>query len=364
MPLSLLPANQDLQCSRREWVYHSWMQQVVTLIHGTWAVNAPWLNEDSLLCKAVREALAGEVIFAPFHWSGRNSFRDRMDAAADLSEHLLEQQQKYPSANHFAIAHSHGGNVLLRLLEDEDCPPLKATVFLSTPFLIPQERPKWHKQLALTATAIDGLVISAFYIGTHGAFSMRLFTLVCVITFASTFFFLSRIFNHTVAAARMVQLSVAKQMEHKEALILRCDRDEAAYGLTTLQFLSAVLIKIQRNLPRLWLSVLFYCTLVLSVLHFFRFALGDNILLICFMIVPSLVVIVSSGTMVAMALGLGIEFVLASMVLDISVESTPLGIWTVCQIRPSLDPVHLRHSMSYEDEDALKAIADWLKSHA
>jgi hypothetical protein len=344
--------------------YHLPMQHVVTLIHGTWAANAPWLAESSPLCKAIREALPGDVIFAPFHWSGRNSFKARFEAAVGLSQHLIEHNRQYPSANHFAVAHSHGGNILLRVLEDEDCPKLKAIVFLSTPFLIVQERVAWRKQLALMATALSGLVFCAFYYETHGLFKLTYFILLSIVTTASLLFGLKTVLDHASVAARLIFLSVSTLVEKEGCLILKCDRDEAVYGLTTLQFLSAVFLRVQRNLPRLYVSVSFYCALGLAAMKLLKHEVGDIVLLIGFMLIPSLLVIIASAAATVMALGLGIEFILASLVLDISVESTPLGVWTVRQIRPAENPVRLRHSMSYEDENAVRAISDWLKSHA
>jgi hypothetical protein len=339
------------------------MQHVITLIHGTWAANARWLSDNSSLCRAIREDLTGEVVFTPFRWSGKNSFKARLDAAADLSEHLIEQRRKYPSANQFVIAHSHGGNVLLRVLEDDECPALRAAVFLSTPFLIAQERIAWHRQLALMGTAVYGIIASAFYMGTNDSFNFLHFAIMSVVAVALIFWLLNKGFHRAVEASRVILLSVGRKDKQENALLLRCDRDEATYGLTALQFVSSILIKLQRNIPRLYVSLAFYCSVGLAATKLLHHQISNTLILTGFILIPSLFVLIATGAVIIMALGLGSEFILASLLLDISVESSPLGTWSVCQIRPAEDRIHLRHSMSYEDENAVKTISDWLKSH-
>ena len=55
--------------------------------------------------------------YRPFLWSGANSVRERDRAARQLVEHIRAKQSEYPSSTQVLIAHSHGGNVALRALD-------------------------------------------------------------------------------------------------------------------------------------------------------------------------------------------------------------------------------------------------------
>jgi pimeloyl-ACP methyl ester carboxylesterase len=117
------------------------MNYVITLVHGTWARNAPWTDESSPLCQTLSAVLPGLKKFAPFPWSGRNSHQGRLDAGRDLERHVRQLIREYPSAKHYIIAHSHGGNVALYALRDEDLQrQIAGVVCLSTPFLSFGER--------------------------------------------------------------------------------------------------------------------------------------------------------------------------------------------------------------------------------
>ena len=108
----------------------------VTLVHGTFAPNAPWTNEGSNLRKTLQERLGGAVRFTTHNWGGANSQSARLDAAKKLERHLWQQMQESPNSAHFVIAHSHGGNVALMACNSQCvAEKLKGIVCLATPFL-------------------------------------------------------------------------------------------------------------------------------------------------------------------------------------------------------------------------------------
>jgi hypothetical protein len=117
------------------------MNYVIILVHGTWARRAPWLNQSSLLCKTLCEKLPEPIKIVPFEWTGRNSNEARQRAGKNLEWLIRKLVNDHPTAKHFIVAHSHGGNIALYALRD---PALQGRVTgvicLSTPFLIFSER--------------------------------------------------------------------------------------------------------------------------------------------------------------------------------------------------------------------------------
>src|SRR5688572_1167715 len=129
-------------------------QTVITLVHGTWARRARWTRPDSRLCRALSEGLP-YVLFERFSWSGSNSITSRELAACALAEHLRRLVSRFPTANHYVIAHSHGGNIAMYALREDDLRARIGVVCLSTPFLHVRPRvvPRVSR-LALTGAAI------------------------------------------------------------------------------------------------------------------------------------------------------------------------------------------------------------------
>lgn len=101
-------------------------QTVITLVHGTWARRARWTRPDSRLCSALREGLP-HVLFERFIWSGSNSITSRESAARALAEQLRALVSRFPTANHYVIAHSHGGNIAMYALARTISAPVSAS---------------------------------------------------------------------------------------------------------------------------------------------------------------------------------------------------------------------------------------------
>src|SRR3954452_3907932 len=112
----------------------------IILVHGTWprgwrsVVFAPfygtrpsrsfpkslWFADGSEFRNRLTAALSKRGFSAqisPFLWSGANSVRERDKAARELAEHIRAKQSDYPGSTQVVIAHSHGGNVALRALD-------------------------------------------------------------------------------------------------------------------------------------------------------------------------------------------------------------------------------------------------------
>jgi hypothetical protein len=115
------------------------MRYIVTLVHGTFAKDAAWTQEGSLLRVALEKRLGAPVTFRTVGWSGRNTMR-RMQGAQELVKEL-HHQMKDPDALLFVIAHSHGGNVALHAMRDPQIRlRVAGVVTISTLFVLVSRR--------------------------------------------------------------------------------------------------------------------------------------------------------------------------------------------------------------------------------
>jgi hypothetical protein len=106
----------------------------VTLINGTFARDAVWVDRDGALAEYLRSHLTASTLVEPLRWEGGNSPAARHEGAAQLSAHLAWVAEHYPKAQHFLIAHSHGGNVALQALRMASV-SVRGLICLNTPFL-------------------------------------------------------------------------------------------------------------------------------------------------------------------------------------------------------------------------------------
>jgi hypothetical protein len=111
-------------------------QYLITFIHGTFAKNSAWVQENSEVRNILKNEINGDLIFDILAWSGKNSHHARYNAAINLEQKLLKQIADYPHHQKVVIAHSHGGNIALYALNliGEEAKHFKV-VTMATPFL-------------------------------------------------------------------------------------------------------------------------------------------------------------------------------------------------------------------------------------
>ena len=100
---------------------------LVFLVHGTWGRSeSAWYHATcapTSFAAKLKTALGersvdpNDVIFVPFEWTGGNTHSDRLEGAASLASKLIELRGQYADARFHFVAHSHGGNVVLKALE-------------------------------------------------------------------------------------------------------------------------------------------------------------------------------------------------------------------------------------------------------
>jgi hypothetical protein len=111
---------------------------VLTLIHGTFANNAPWANSPQSLFRQELEAklAPASVAFEPFNWSGRNTHNARYRGSLALRRALRDQARRFPHSQRVLVTHSHGGNVAAYALRDTaTARRVSGVVTLGTPFI-------------------------------------------------------------------------------------------------------------------------------------------------------------------------------------------------------------------------------------
>jgi hypothetical protein len=124
----------------------------VTLVHGTFARGAAWTRPDSAMRTEWPTSPERPVVFTVFEWSGENSHEARQTAASDLAAHLRKVAAAHKDAAHLVIAHSHGGNVALAAMAQEEVRSRVAAIAcLNTPFISCEARSLVPAVIALLA---------------------------------------------------------------------------------------------------------------------------------------------------------------------------------------------------------------------
>ena len=116
----------------------SQIEETVIVLHGTYATDGEWWRNGSEFCRKLDKVLeklgsnarcwAGEEC-ENFLWSGANSEANRIIAADEIGRHLLISDAK----NVHMVAHSHGGNIPLKALDNCDGENIRTVVCLGSP---------------------------------------------------------------------------------------------------------------------------------------------------------------------------------------------------------------------------------------
>ena len=133
------------------------MNYVITTVHGTFAPDAAWAQQDSAFCERLQRGLEGQSIVRRYQWSGRNSHDARSDAVGALCHYLEEGKRLYPTAEHIVVAHSHGGNVALWSARQSNA--VDRIVCMATPFISATVRTYRDERQPLPKTWTLGLPI-------------------------------------------------------------------------------------------------------------------------------------------------------------------------------------------------------------
>jgi hypothetical protein len=140
---------------------------IFIIVHGTWAVDAPWTLRRGMLAEALKKAWPDAGIFR-FKWSGLNGLKHRFIAAEEFTEALKSISRNYPDSEVSVIAHSHGGNVAAWGSSRTYSNP-KCAVYLNTPFTqILRARTLKDEPSFLTVWAMAALITGRLAIADSG----------------------------------------------------------------------------------------------------------------------------------------------------------------------------------------------------
>ena len=149
-------------------VHGTWPRKVfrdvfLTPLYGRWPGSCfrknLWFVDGSEFRNRLTAALSNRGLSAqlsPFLWSGANSVQERDRAAHQLVEHIRAKQSDYPSSTQVIVAHSHGGNVVLRALDQLGPCGEIFTATIATPFV-----EILRTKLSLTATRRIDIMVGA-----------------------------------------------------------------------------------------------------------------------------------------------------------------------------------------------------------
>jgi pimeloyl-ACP methyl ester carboxylesterase len=110
---------------------------VITLVHGTFGAKSKWANMGSKFANRLIEAFPSDKVeIHRYPWSGANTQNARRLSSVKLKQQLIEQHARNPGASHFVVAHSHGGNIALYALDDNEIQNrIHGVVCINTPFI-------------------------------------------------------------------------------------------------------------------------------------------------------------------------------------------------------------------------------------
>ena len=61
------------------------MPSTVTLVHGTWAGSAEWIDPTSPLTQKLKARFGDDFVVFPFRWSGKNRHSERISWSRELA---------------------------------------------------------------------------------------------------------------------------------------------------------------------------------------------------------------------------------------------------------------------------------------
>jgi hypothetical protein len=230
------------------WPRNVWRDVFLTPFYGKWPTRSfprsLWFADGSefrnRLCAGLsKRGLSARI--SPFLWSGANSVRERDKAAQELAEHIRAKQFDHPGSIQVVIAHSHGGNVALRALDQSGVTGDEIFITtIATPFveilptkLSPAETRRIDVMVSLTTSVLIpqyATEIKYTYFPTLNQ-NVLLFIVALVCGLPFMLFFRLRARNTRTVDELVGLTSLSPSVRKHPLLVLRAVDDEAALTL-------------------------------------------------------------------------------------------------------------------------------------
>ena len=136
----------------------------ITLLHGTFAKNATWVDDDGSIARALKGRFGDRVAIERLRWSGANSYEGRREATDLLRRHITQPApERGEATRHIVVAHSHAGNVVAYAARDAAVDAkLAGVVTLATPFIVARERNLGHVGRLISQAMVLWLVLGLY----------------------------------------------------------------------------------------------------------------------------------------------------------------------------------------------------------
>lgn len=285
------------------------MTTIIT-VHGTNAGDPSdhgdqWWQNESEFQKRLGELVEsedGDLTFQPFHWSGKNSERERRSAGNRLRKELLKHEAAdEPTA---VIGHSHGGSVLNHALfsahaKKKELPLMRAWLTVGTPFIHFTRTQNFLSRVNILGQ-LAYLAVFTFVIITLGEF-WRIYDAAvylmsgdanqlqsaielaprAIVNLAGSLLFLLIIFAFTRRARKRTSKRHQQKFEKtfRERWISLVDKDdEAVSGLRVAKQFNAKIVTFQA-IRQTFVSLVVFGSLAALIYGLFSFSRPQNILL-------------------------------------------------------------------------------------
>jgi pimeloyl-ACP methyl ester carboxylesterase len=226
-----------------------------------------------------------EAHFVQIPWTGRNRASARRSAANEIADRVAKMRTERPREKLFLIGHSHGGSAIAYFLKEhpEAVKVICGCAFLSTPFVA--IRPRLHiMRIVATFAFLFSVAAFVWFQGitrrAHLPTDMVdvltgrwLYWIggVLVISAVSASVYLRARVRMRKAIRELVTETVRQQttdIPDGNFLFLRCSGDEAAAGLSALQFIAWLGTKVSRGLERL-VRPLFHSSTIVRYAYYY-----------------------------------------------------------------------------------------------
>jgi hypothetical protein len=372
-------------------------QIVITLVHGTFNFfRSEWTKPHAVFCSTLSQRFAYSANV--FRWSGWNSHRARLKAAEKLKRSLALAIDTFPGAEHFVVAHSHGGNIALYAMNDSELSKSVAgIVCLGTPFITCQARNLEPGLLPFQTIASILLPVSLialllrflnWYVDRYqnasfaGFILMGIAGLCCAVGSIPLVAPLFRVLKRMIERHQQELLSTLcpPRILSAPVLCISAKGDEAGRHLRFLEWMSALPLLLWKPsvfwslATGIWMFILFMWagqtnrmlnggakgSLIDWISTIVNFSILSAVLTLVLACIWQVIVGLVPKLIRANFLGFGGESVFDNWFSRISISRRPLEDWSITDAEFEFHTGALRHSQLHDSLVVARKVADWI----